>query len=141
MSTLDEWYAIAAIGGAPAGVSELAPGVRDALLDDLNTPKAISELHQLRNAAIHGAGVTNVTSLVASLRALGFLAQSDNEWLFNKRKKSGVDEVKVNGLIAQRTAARKAKDFKESDRIRDELVKMGVVLKDSKDGTTWEVAR
>jgi cysteinyl-tRNA synthetase len=36
---------------------------------------------------------------------------------------------------------RRAKDFKESDRIRDELAKMGVVLKDSKDGTTWEVAR
>ena len=43
--------------------------------------------------------------------------------------------------IAARNAARKAKDFKESDRIRDELAAMGVVLKDSKDGTTWEVAR
>ena len=41
----------------------------------------------------------------------------------------------------QRNAARKAKDFKESDRIRDELAAMGVVLKDSKDGTTWEIAR
>ena len=40
-----------------------------------------------------------------------------------------------------RNAARKAKDFKESDRIRDELAAMGVVLKDSKDGTTWEIAR
>ena len=39
------------------------------------------------------------------------------------------------------SAARKAKDFKESDRIRDELAKMGVVLKDTKDGTTWEIAR
>jgi cysteinyl-tRNA synthetase len=44
-------------------------------------------------------------------------------------------------LIEARNAARKVKDFKESDRIRDELVKMGVVLKDSKDGTTWEIAR
>ena len=43
--------------------------------------------------------------------------------------------------IAARNAARKAKDFKESDRIRDELAALGVVLKDSKDGTTWEVAR
>ena len=40
-----------------------------------------------------------------------------------------------------RNAARKAKNFAESDRIRDELAAMGVVLKDSKDGTTWEVAR
>ncbi len=44
-------------------------------------------------------------------------------------------------LIAARNAARKAKDFKESDRIRDELAKKGVVLKDTKDGTTWEIAR
>ena len=44
-------------------------------------------------------------------------------------------------LIEARKAARKARNFKESDRIRDELAAMGVVLKDSKDGTTWEIAR
>ena len=48
---------------------------------------------------------------------------------------------KVEDLIAARTAARQAKNFKESDRIRDELAAMGVVLKDSRDGTTWEIAR
>jgi cysteinyl-tRNA synthetase len=44
-------------------------------------------------------------------------------------------------LVNERTAARGRKDWKESDRIRDELAAMGVVLKDSKDGTTWEIAR
>jgi cysteinyl-tRNA synthetase len=52
-----------------------------------------------------------------------------------------VDESKIVILIEARAAARKAKNFKESDRIRDELATMGVVLKDSKDGTTWEIAR
>jgi len=47
----------------------------------------------------------------------------------------------VEKLIADRTAARARKDFKESDRIRDELAAMGVVIKDSKEGTTWEIAR
>ena len=47
----------------------------------------------------------------------------------------------IESRIAARNAARKAKNFKESDRIRDELAAMGVVLKDSKDGTTWEIAR
>ena len=47
----------------------------------------------------------------------------------------------MDRLIADRTAARARKDFKESDRIRDELAAMGVVIKDSKDGTTWEIAR
>jgi cysteinyl-tRNA synthetase len=44
-------------------------------------------------------------------------------------------------LIADRTAARARKDFGESDRIRDQLATMGIVIKDSKEGTTWEVAR
>jgi len=52
-----------------------------------------------------------------------------------------IDEAAVARLIEARAAARKAKDFKESDRIRDELTSMGVVLKDSKEGTTWEIAR
>jgi cysteinyl-tRNA synthetase len=47
----------------------------------------------------------------------------------------------VANLIEARAAARAARRFEESDRIRDELAAMGVVLKDSKDGTTWEIAR
>ena len=50
-------------------------------------------------------------------------------------------KAKSTSLIEARNAARTAKNFKESDRIRDELAAMGVVLKDSKDGTTWEIAR
>jgi cysteinyl-tRNA synthetase len=52
-----------------------------------------------------------------------------------------IDIEKINDLVANRAAARQAKDFKESDRIRDELAKMGVVLKDTKDDTTWEISR
>jgi cysteinyl-tRNA synthetase len=57
-----------------------------------------------------------------------------------------VDKGAVDAFIAARTAARARKDFKESDRIRDELAAMGVVLKDGKDAdgkpvTTWEIAR
>jgi cysteinyl-tRNA synthetase len=48
---------------------------------------------------------------------------------------------KIESLIAARNAARKARDFKESDRIRDELLAKGIVLKDSPTGTTWEVKR
>ena len=61
--------------------------------------------------------------------------------------KSGeLDSAAINALIAARTAARALKDFKESDRIRDELAAMGIVLKDGKDAdgkptTTWEIAR
>ena len=56
--------------------------------------------------------------------------------------KSGeLDIAAIEILLSKRTEARRRKDWKESDRIRDELLTMGVVLKDSKDGTTWELAR
>jgi cysteinyl-tRNA synthetase len=52
-----------------------------------------------------------------------------------------LDAAKIESLIEARAAARARKDFDESDRIRDELTNMGVLIKDSKDGTTWEIAR
>jgi cysteinyl-tRNA synthetase len=76
---------------------------------------------------------------------LGFLSQTAADWKSRKEKASGIDPKRVEGLIADRAAARARKDFKESDRIRDELVAMGIVLKDGKDAagkpsTTWEMA-
>ena len=66
-------------------------------------------------------------------------------WKGRKEQASGIDPKRVESLIADRAAARARKDFRESDRIRDELAVMGVVLKDGKDAdgkpvTTWEMA-
>jgi cysteinyl-tRNA synthetase len=58
-----------------------------------------------------------------------------------KRQRGHVDEARIESLIAARKSARKARNFAEADRIREELAGMGVVLKDSKDDTTWELAR
>jgi cysteinyl-tRNA synthetase len=144
---LDEWYALWAFASAK-GIfpnvgpeRELYPPVRDALYDDLNTPKAIMELQQLRNAIAHGSGETLLVALVDSLDFLGFLQQSPAEWRAQKQRVVGIDSLQVEALIEARNSARKAKQFKEADRIRDELAAMGIVLKDSKDGTTWEIAR
>jgi cysteinyl-tRNA synthetase len=139
--TLDDWYHVAADtpGDKPADA------VLEALSDDLNTPQTIAELHALRNRAAAGND-DDRRAFAGSLRFLGFLAESASQWESRKRAASGVDAAKVDGLIAERTAARARKDFKESDRIRDELVAMGIVIKDGKgpDGkpvTTWEIAR
>jgi len=134
--TLDDWYWVAADnkGGQPSGA------VIEALSDDLNTPQMIASLHSLRNRAASGAEPDR-NEFAASLRFLGFLSESAAEWKGRKQQASGVDAKQVDGLISDRTAARARKDFKESDRIRDELAAMGVVIKDSKDGTTWEIAR
>ena len=134
--TLDHWYELT--GDVEPGY--LCADTLDALADDLNTPKAFAALHDLRaQAAKRKAG----GGLPQSQRATDWPAAIDAgaQWAAFRPASFAVDESKVKGLIEARAAARKAKDFKESDRIRDELAAMGVVLKDSKDGTTWEIVR
>jgi cysteinyl-tRNA synthetase len=133
--TLDDWYEIAAdITG-----ERLAGAVIEALADDLNTPQMMASLHGLRSSA--AANERDRSAFAASLRLLGFLSESAAAWKDRKQQASGVDATQIDGLISERTAARARKDFKESDRIRDELAAMGIIIKDSKDGTTWEIAR
>ena len=84
------------------------------------------------------------SQLAAGLSLLGFrIKEYDQQWLQKQisAKRDAKETQEIERLVEARNAARKAKDFKESDRIRDELAKMGVVLKDTKDGTTWEIAR
>jgi cysteinyl-tRNA synthetase len=138
--TLDDWYAVAADskGGQPSSA------VIEALSDDLNTPQMIAALHGLRNTAASG-GERERGEFAASLRLLGFLSESAAAWKRRKQQASGIDPQQIDRLLAERAAARARKDFKESDRIRDELAAMGVVIKDGKDAngkpvTTWEIA-
>ncbi|MDE2283936.1 MAG: cysteine--tRNA ligase, partial [Hyphomicrobiales bacterium] len=133
----------------------------EAMHDDLNTPRAIAELHRLLKASKEGAfeltdrmsrpGAMLIDSdfsaaeqLAAGLDYLGInISNYDRDWT-RKQSFSGVSpqlKSKIDDLITARAEARTRKEWKESDRIRDELAKMGVVLKDTKDGTTWEIAR
>ncbi|UFS78464.1 cysteine--tRNA ligase [Tardiphaga sp. 37S4] len=134
--TLDDWYWVA----ADATGGDVSDKVMEPMFDDLNTSLAVAALHGLRNSAAAGNDGDR-SQFAASLRALGFLSETAAAWNGRKQQASGIDAAKVDGLIADRTAARARKDFKESDRIRDELAAMGVVIKDSKEGTTWEIAR
>jgi cysteinyl-tRNA synthetase len=134
--TLDDWYWVA----ADAKGDKPSDAVIGTLADDLNTSQMIASLHGLRNSAASG-NERDRGEFAASLRLLGFLSESAAQWNDRKQQASGVDAKQVDGLIADRTAARARKDFGESDRIRDELAAMGVVIKDSKEGTTWEIAR
>ena len=111
-----------------------APAVLEALGDDLNTPKAISEMHALRNAAGRKA-------LAGTLAFFGFRPDAFAQWRDARAPALSLPVEEIDRRIAARLSARKARDFAEADRIRDELAALGVVLKDSKDGTTWEMAR
>ncbi len=118
----------------------VAPGVVEALSDDLNTPKAIAELHRL-----DGNGET--AALNVTLAFLGFTGLTLKARAEAQASEAAGMACQVEPLIAARLEARKRKDFKESDRIRDELAAMGVTLKDAKNKdtgeieTTWEIAR
>jgi cysteinyl-tRNA synthetase len=104
-----------------------APAVLEALCDDLNTPKAIAELHALHRER-------DFAALGPTLHALGFHRGPES--------RRDVDKDKVFSLVDARNAARKARNFKEADRIRDELKAMGIEIEDHKDGTTtWKVKR
>jgi cysteinyl-tRNA synthetase len=128
--TLDRWYGLGDGDVAP----RLTGAALEALADDLNTPKMLAELYALETVAVDEA--------VSNLRALGFLGESREAWDRRRRAAIRVDAAAIEALIASRKQARGAKNWAESDRIRDELAAMGVVLKDNKDGTTtWEPAR
>jgi cysteinyl-tRNA synthetase len=147
--TLWEWYGD--LEGKPADAGVPDP-VLDALIDDLNTPKAITEMHRL-----HSAG--HWDHLRAALYFLGFSGKRSEipriaetvGTAAGTAHVGGVGEAihrdVVNKQIEARNAARAAKDFKEADRIRAELEAMGIMLKDAKDPktgelvTTWEAAR
>jgi cysteinyl-tRNA synthetase len=141
--TLDHWYELTA--DAPDG-APLCAGVLEALADDLNTPQAITALHALRSEAAKGAKPA-AACLKASAGLLGLLQVDAVAWKAWRPAALAIDEARVEALIAARNAARKARSFKEADRIRDELAAMGIQLKDSKDPatgeikTTWEAKR
>ena len=139
---LASWYDI--IGDDTQALGEPDEIFRSLLSDDLNTSGAITRLHAIASSRIGTSGQAQIDlkrKLKASAMLLGLLAGTKKEYLASDPKVVLVNKDVVEAFIAQRTAARARKDFKESDRIRDELAAMGVIIKDSKEGTTWEIAR
>jgi cysteinyl-tRNA synthetase len=117
--TLERWYEVTEPLADPAPDENFLA----ALSDDLNTPQAIASLHQAEPLALAGG--------------LGFLGFSNVAMKITIKPK--VDEQEIADAIALRQKARAAKNFAESDHIRDALLAKGIVLKDGPQGTTWEV--
>jgi cysteinyl-tRNA synthetase len=116
-----------------------------ALADDLNTPSMLSILHGLAKSARRNPD--RLGQLKATLEFLGLYGDETVAQLNVGAETAAIDEAKVEQLIQARHAARRAKDYKEADRIRAEIDALGVTLKDEKDRvtgdvkTTWEVKR
>jgi cysteinyl-tRNA synthetase len=110
--------------------------------DDFNTPEAIAVLQNMTRElnSLKAAGwQAKAAVLGAELRSLGGvlgLAQVDPADWARLSAGDAISNAEIENLIAARIAARKAKNWAESDRIRDELVKAGVILEDKPGGTT-----
>jgi cysteinyl-tRNA synthetase len=120
-------------------IAEIDPNFMEALKDDLNIPLAISKLHDLATSINKTTDTTERSRLSGILkissRLIGILQQDPEQWF--KGTVAGLTPDQVEAQIQARREARNNKDFAESDRIRDDLLKQGIVLEDGPAGTTW----
>ncbi|WP_421781173.1 cysteine--tRNA ligase [Kiloniella litopenaei] len=140
---LDRFYgAIQAVEKIEASTEEVSEAFLDALKDDLNTPLALSVLHdittQLNKTTDDRKKNRKVIAqlkgqLLAGGKLLGIIQQDPEVWF----KGEGDDSQNIEALIAERIEAKKSKDFGRADAIRDELAAQGIELLDSPTGTTW----
>ncbi|HZQ75302.1 MAG TPA: cysteine--tRNA ligase [Burkholderiales bacterium] len=107
---------------------------KEAMDDDFGTPEAVAELHQLANAAFQGDAAA-ARQLKALGGLLGLLQREPQEFL--QGRPAGVSEGWIEERIAARNAARKAKNYAEADRVRQELLDRGIVLEDKAGTTSW----
>jgi len=166
LTRIREMYRLVKSGGLPIGT--FITSLRFIGLRNLNRPgffhpgfdanlyrsgpqidrKLEKNVVRFRNAAANGHDEIK-DQLASALWAAGLVVQLNEAGVLfvGNRTSAGMVDLeaelkeKVAGLISERTTARARKDFKESDRIRDQLAAMGVIIKDSKEGTTWEIAR
>ncbi|HCB42432.1 MAG: cysteine--tRNA ligase [Pseudomonadales bacterium] len=130
---------------APAGGEAFAERFGAAMDDDFNSPEACAVLFEMVREVnrLKETDVAAAAALAASLRqlaeVLGVL-QLDADTFLQAGAAGKVDAAEVEALIAARLQARADKNWAESDRIRDQLTSMGVVLEDGKGGTTWRLA-
>ena len=117
------------------GAGDLPPSVADALCDDLNTPLALSAMHALADAALAG-DFEAARGLRAAGDVLGVLQLAPETWF----RGEGDDAADIEAAIADRIAARKARDFARADAIRNDLAARGILLEDGPKGTIWRRA-
>ena len=107
------------------------------LLDDLNTPGYIANLHKLYEKAAKGSDKDKIL-FISACNFIGLLNENKEDWLKFKKNKVSISENEILIKINQRNEARVNKNYKEADKIRDELLDKGVLIEDKDGKTTWK---
>ena len=111
--------------------------ILSALKDDINTPKAISELHQLfKNCSKED--VLSIKKFLNSARLLGLMLCSPKEWMEWNVRENNLDEIKINELIEKRNLLRDQGNYNDADKIRSQLDELGIILEDKDGKTSWK---
>lgn len=111
----------------------------EVMSDDLNTPDAITVLFDIAKFANSNLDENSSKEMVEKVLNL-FLRLEDALGLENRKKSADdLDVEKIEALVKERTEAKKNKDYKKADQIRDELSQMGVIVKDTREGSKWEI--
>tara|TARA_Y100000748_G_scaffold168597_1_gene141001 strand:+ start:205 stop:1560 length:1356 start_codon:yes stop_codon:yes gene_type:complete len=110
----------------------------DALADDINTPKALSELFaivkSINNAKSDEESMQLASTLIGSAHLLGLMNEDAEKWFEN----IDVDEAIIGRLMIERETARSNKDFERADQIRQEIESLGVTIEDGPKGPVWK---
>ena len=131
-STLDKWYKVYSSNLKPVKVSD---EILKPLYEDLNTPGYIANLHKLYEKANKGE---NIDLFVSACKFVGLMNETSQQWSEFKKKRVSITESEIENMLSLRDKARENKNYKEADKIRDELSDKGVLIEDKDGKTLWK---
>jgi cysteinyl-tRNA synthetase len=133
-NTLDKWYRVYSTSINSDKVNE---EILKPLYEDLNTPGYIANLHKLYESASKGKD-KDKELFISACKFIGLFNEDIQQWENYKKKKASITEIEIKSKIDLRNKARIDKDYKEADRIRDELFDKGVLIEDKDGKTLWK---
>jgi cysteinyl-tRNA synthetase len=131
-NTLDKWYKMYSSNLKSVKVSD---EILKPLYEDLNTPGYIANLHKLYEKANKGE---NIELFVSACKFIGLMNETSEQWNEFKKKRVSITESEIENMLSLRDKARENKNYKEADRIRDELLDKGVLIEDKDGKTLWK---